>query len=273
MNITPKHNNEAFKRFLLEKIDFYSYRLKYLKDYLDKLIIGQLPVSIFSIINISESGWVLILHGEMLLVYGENWTKNQLIEIREVFELNKFTNFTLAGDNDLIDELISLYNPKNFVVQKRRLFYKASEIISFTSDNMKIQNGTLDQLNELAKMLQDYYHEEYSGLNDKTFEEMQQRIYSVIQSEKIYVLLDNKENIVSFCTIIDPDIGIMFTKREYRNNGYAKIILSYCSRILQQKNKIVYVMTDRDKMESNIVCKAVGFKPFYNYIMTKINCG
>ena len=273
MNITPKHNHEEFNRFLLEKIDLNSYRFKYLKDYLDKVIRGQLPVYDLSIINITDTGWILILHGEMLLVYGENWTKNQLIEMREVFELNKFTNFTLAGDNDLIDELINFYKPKNFTVEKRRLFYKANEINNFTSDNIKIQNGTLNQLNELAKMLQDYYHEEYNGLNDKTLEEMQERIYSVVQSKKIYVLLNNKEIILSFCTIIDPDIGIMFTKREYRKNGYAKIILSYCSRILQQKNEIVYVMTDRDKLESNIVCEAVGFKPFYNYIMIKINCG
>jgi hypothetical protein len=273
MNITPKYNNKAFNRFLLQEIDLDSYRFKYLKDYLDKVISGQLPVYDLSIVNIADNGWILILHGEMLLVYGDNWTKNQLIEIREVFELNKFTNFTLAGDNDLIDELINFYKPNNFIVEKRRLFYKANDINNFISDNMKILNGNLNQLNELAKMLQDYYHEEYNGLNDKTYEEMQKRIYSVIQSGKIYVLLDNKENIVSFCTIIDPDIGIMFTKREHRNNGYAKIILSYCSRILQQKNETVYVMTDRDKLESNIVCEAVGFKPFYSYLMTKINCG
>ncbi len=273
MNITPKHNNVAFNRFLLEEIDLDLYRFKYLRDYLDKVINGQSPVYDLSIINIADNGWILILHGEMLLVYGENWTQNQLVEIREVFELNKFTNFTLAGDNDLIDELINLYKPKNCVVVKRRLFYKASEIKSFTANNLKIRSGTLNQFYELAKMLQEYYHEEYNGLNDKTLEEMRQSIYSVIQSGKIYVLLDNEENILSFCTIIDPDIGIMFTKRDCRNKGYGKIILSYCSRILQQKNETIYVMTDRDKLESNIVCKAVGFKPFYNYIMTKINCG
>ena len=122
-------------------------------------------------------------------------------------------------------------------------------------------------------MLQEYYHEEYNGLNDKTIEDMRQRIISVIQIKKIYVLLDMNETLLSFCTVIDPDIGILFTKKEHRNKGYGKIILSYCSQLLQQKNETVYVMTDSDKLESNIVCEAVGFKPYYNYIMTKINYG
>lgn len=273
MILTPKLNIEEFNRFLLEKIDLDSYRFKYLKDYLDKVIGGQFPIYDLSVINITDNGWILILHGEMLLVYGENWTQNQLVEISEFFDLNKYTNFTLAGDNDLIDELIKFYKPKNFRTEKRRVFYKAREINSFNSDNIEVRLGTLNQKDELAKMLQDYYHEEYDGLNEKTIEDMKKRIFSVIQSRKIYVLLDKNENIISFCTIIDPDIGIMFTKREYRNNGYAKIILSYCSKILQQKNEMVYVMTDRDKPESNIVCEAVGFKPYYNYLMTKINCG
>ena len=122
-------------------------------------------------------------------------------------------------------------------------------------------------------MLQEYYQEEYDGSNDKTIEEMRRRIISVIQTEKIYVLLDKYETLLSFCTIIDPDIGILFTNRVHRRKGYGKIILSYCSQLLQQKNDTVYVMTDGNKIESNIVCKAVGFEPYFNYTMTKINCG
>jgi hypothetical protein len=207
------------------------------------------------------------------LVYGDNWTGNQILEISDIFYLNKFTNYSLAGDSTLISKLLEFYKPKNQEIEKRRILYKTDNIIKFNTHDLKIRRGSFDQLNELAKMLQDYYREEYNGLNDKTIDDMEQRITKVIQTQKIYVLLDVNETILSFCTIIDPDIGIMFTKAEHRNKGYGKIILSHCSTLLQQKNPIVYVMTDSDKPESNIVCEKVGFRPYYYYLMTKINCG
>jgi len=273
MNLTPKSNLAEFNRFLFQEIDLGIYQHKFLKDYLDKAKQGRVPLYESSVINTSRNGWLMILHGDVLLVYGDNWTEKQIEEINEIFDLNKYTNYSLAGDSTLIDKLLDFYKPKNFETEKRRILYRTTEITSFNSDNLQIQLGSLNQLDELAKMLQQYYHEEYNGLNDKTIEDMLERVFSVIKTKKIYVLLDNNETILSFCTIIDPDIGIMFTKKKHRNDGYAKIILSYCSQLLQQKNSAVYVMTDGDKAESNVVCEAVGFKPYYNYKMTKINCG
>jgi predicted GNAT family acetyltransferase len=186
--------------------------------------------------------------------------------------LNNYTNFSLCGDDEIIEKLIAFNQPKNLEIKKKRIFYKSNEIRIFNAHKLKIQNGSLNNLNELSVMLQEYYHEEYNGLNEKTIEEMQQLIISSIQAKKIFVLFDDSENLVSFCTIIDPDIGIMFTKRAHRKKGYGKIILAHCSKLILEKNETVYVMTDRDKIESNIVCEAVGFKPYYNHVMTKINC-
>lgn len=273
MNLTPKNNIKEFNRFLFEEIDLNLYQHKFLNDYVSKATEGLLPLYELSVINISPNGWILILHGDVLLVYGERWDENQIQEISTIFDLNKYTNYTLSGDNKLIDKLIEFYKPKYFEIEKRRLLYRTNKINSFDTKSLKIRIGSFDELSELAKMLQEYYHEEYKGLNEKTFEEMQQRIISVIQTNKIYVLLDMNDTLLSFCTIIDPDIGILFTKREHRNKGYGKIILSHCSQLLQQKNNTVYVMTDRDEIASNIVCEVVGFKPYYNYTTTKINCG
>ena len=273
MNLTPKNNVQEFEQFLFEEIDLNLYEHKFLNDYVGKAIRGLAPLYELSVINTSPNGWIMILHGEILLVYGNSWNEQQIEEIKEVFDLNKFTNYSIAGDNIIIDKLIELYKPKNLEIEKRRLLYCTNEINRFNVDNLKIRLGAFEEIDELATMLQQYYHEEYDGFNDKTIEEMRQRIISLIEAEKIYVLLDMDETLLSFCTVIDPDIGILFTKQEHRNRGYGKVILSYCSQLLQQKNEKVYVMTDRDKPESNIVCEAVGFKPFYTYIMIKINCG
>lgn len=271
MNLTPKSNAAEFNRFLLEEIDLDIYQHKFLKDYVDKAVQGKVPLYDMSVINTSPTGWIMILHGDLLLVYGHNWTENQIQDINEIFDLNKYTNYTLAGDRTVIEKLIEFYKPQNYKIEKRRILYKATEIINFNSNSLQIRHGTINHLHELARMLQEYYHEEYNGFNDKTIEDMQKRILSVIQTKKIYVLHDSNETILSFCTIIDPDIGIVFTKKEHRNNGYGKIILSYCSQLLQKKNRTVYVMTDSDKPESNVVCQAVGFQPYFYYTMTKIN--
>lgn len=271
MNLSSKDNPIEFNRFLFEEIDLSSYKHKYLNNFVKRAEKGQSPLYDSSLINITENGWILIIHSEMLLIYGDNWNAKQIQEISEVFNLNKFTNFTLAGDDDLIDELILFYNPKNFKITKRRLLYHATKINVFENENVRILLGSMEELDELALMLQEYYHEEYDGLNDKEIEEMRIRVSSGIQTRTIYVLMDINEKLLSFCTVIDPDIGILFTKNEHRNKGYGKVILSYCSGFLLQKNNIVYLMTDRDNLESNYVCKKVGFNPFYNYKMIKVN--
>jgi predicted GNAT family acetyltransferase len=273
VNLTPKHNPADFNRFLFEEIDLNLYQHKFLNDFVDKAKNGQVSFSDLSVINTTDKGWILIIHSEMLLIYGNNWSVEQFQEISEMFDLNKFTNYTLSGDDELIDQLILFYKPKNFEIEKRRLLYQTTKINVFKNENLRIRLGSLNELDELAGMLQTYYHEEYNGLNDKEIEEMKERMFSFIQTEKIYLLLNINDDILSFCSIVDPDIGILFTKNEHRNNGYGKVILSYCSSLLREKNDSVYLMTDSDKIESNIVCETVGFRPYFKYIMTKINCG
>ncbi|HUW06823.1 MAG TPA: GNAT family N-acetyltransferase [Williamwhitmania sp.] len=273
MNHTPKIDPVEFERFLFEEIDLDDYRYRFLNNYIKKAVNGQADINVLSVINTTENGWIIILHGEMLLVYGENWDDSQIEEISQVFDLNIYTNYTITGDNLLIDKLIDYYKPQNHIIEKRRLFYWADEINNYNHQEIQIRLGEAKYLEELAAMLKDYYHYEYNGLNEKTTEEMRKRVLSLINEEKIYIALDNDETLLSFCTINDPDIGILFTKEEARNKGYGKIILSYCAELLHQKNEIVYLMTDRDRIESNTVCEAVGFKPYYDYVSAKINCG
>jgi hypothetical protein len=273
MNLTPLNNRNEFEQFLFSKIDLTLYIHKYLRSYIEKVLNGQKPLYDVSLINKTQLGWILILYGDILLVYGENWTVDQFNEISEIFDLNRFSNYTLAGETELIDKLINFYNPKNFTTLKRRLFYQTTKVHEYDNPQIEVKLGTMSNLGELAVMLQDYYHEEYNGLNDKKIAEMEERIFSLIQTEKVYALFDRFGILLSFCTIIDPDIGIMFTKKGHRNKGYCKIILSFCSNLLLRKNGIVYLMTDRDRVESNVVCEKIGFKPFFNYSQIEINSG
>ena len=85
-------------------------------------------------------------------------------------------------------------------------------------------------------------------------------------------MLRNQNNeTLSFCTIINPDIGILFTSPTHRNNGFGKILLSYCSQLLLNYNDEIYLMTDKNKVSSNSACQRVGFEPFFNYQQLLIN--
>lgn len=255
----------------MEKVGIDLFKHKFLKDYLVAVRNGDKILYDASLINTSEKGWILILHGESLMIYGHNWSSEQFLEIKEIFALNSYTNYLITGNSELIYELINFYNVDSHEIELERIFYKTKEIKEFNTKDLNIELGDMIDSTELATMLQQYYHEEYKGLNDKPFNLMSRNIFHLIQTNNIYVLKNSNDKICSFCTIINPDIGILFTKKEYRKKGYGKILLSYCSKILLKSNNEVYLMTVKKEKPSNMVVKGVGYDAFYNYTYTRIN--
>ncbi|WP_179353585.1 GNAT family N-acetyltransferase [Winogradskyella vidalii] len=273
MNFTPKDNPEEFNKLLFQEVGINLFRHKFLKDYIEGVQSGSKKLFDASFINKTKNGWILVLHGDILLIYGHNWNESQFNEIKEIFDLNQYTNYIASGDAKLITELIEFFKVDKHTLRKERIFYKSEKIRDFDYNGLKIELGRMAELNKLAIMLQQYYHEEYNGENDKSLAEMQQRMFQLIQTAKVYTLKNKSNRLLSFCSIIDPDIGILFTNSEFRKKGYGKILLSFCSRLLEKENGTVYVMTDKNELASNQVMKAVGFEPIYEYAMTEINYG
>lgn len=272
MNLNPIDNQKEFDEFISSLLDDNLYQHKMLIDYINRAFQGTKSLYETSVLNISGDGWILILHGEYLIIYGQKWKKKQLEEINDLIDFKRFKNFGAFGDSELINELINLSKVDNYELGKERIYYKTSKINIFELNDLKIELGKKSDSTELSKMLFYYYQEEYNGLNDKTIEETNERIDSLISSGSIYVLKNAENVILSFCTVINPDIGILFTKKEFRGKGYGKTILSYCSSLLKQYTSEVYLMTDKEKIESNKVSIAVGFVPFFKYKMVSLNC-
>ncbi|BDS10979.1 GNAT family N-acetyltransferase [Aureispira anguillae] len=266
MNILVKENKEKFNDFLYEKIDLRQFQYKYLRSYLQNKN-NKLYDS--SLININEDSWILILDGDYLLVYGENWSREQFLEIKELIDWKSSNNFQVAGNSELIFDLIDFWGISNYKIEKERIFYKSNNINKYSSKN--IHKAKFAEQDELANMLKLYYHEEYKGKYDKPINECRKDIFKWIKDGKIYALKNSTGKILSFCTVLNPDIGILFTKQKYRNQGNGKILLSYCANILLRKNNEIYIMTDKNEKASNIVCEKIGFNPFYNYSQLGIN--
>lgn len=270
MNITLDEDFAGFYDFIFENIDLESYQYRFLKSYLDKVLNKEYESKKSSILNVTDSSWLLILYGDVFYVYGKNWTNEQIVEISKKFQFSTAEKSIIAGNAALVEDLLQFFQLKYSVV-KRRIFYKAESIEKINLQNTVIRPALMEELNEIANMFQDYYEDEYHGKNNKNFVDMQHLAYSYIQTKDLYILLDGNGVIMSFCTILDPDIGILFTKRNYRGKGFAKCLLSFCSSLLLERNRNVFLMTDQDVIDSNKVCISLGYEPVFYYKSIETN--
>ncbi|WP_185206548.1 GNAT family N-acetyltransferase [Chryseobacterium sp. C3] len=259
-----------FQEAINQHIKLSDFEYKFLEHSLDEIVSGESLIYDSSFISYTSTSWILIIHSKVLHIYGENWTHVQFEEIKKHFDLKKFNNYHVTGNLKLIYDLISFFNVEKYEIIKERIFYKTNYILNEDLDNSIIRNANDTDVNVLSVMLQQYYHEEYEGQNDKTLGEMHNRIIDLIKYNNIFVLtIDNQ--IVSFCTLINPDVGILFTQINERGKGYGRKIMSYCSNKLLQYNGIVYVMTDKNNVESNALVKNIGYDEYYNYTHIIIN--
>jgi Predicted acetyltransferase len=269
MNILTTQNE--FSDFLMELATSGEYQYKFLKHELANIFQGRSPIYDDSLLNVQGDSWILIVHGDTIMIHGHNWSVNQFTEIREAFDLSRFNNYLLRGDAVLIRSLNDFYGIRNFDVEMERLFYRTNAIKLFPTGDLVISQAREEDLAQLAPMMQMYYHEEYNGENDKTIEESTARARKCLVRGMMYVLRNAEGTLLSFCTVNDPDIGILFTKQEFRNRGCGKMILSYCGELLLQKNDEAYLMTVASQPASNAACQQVGFRQYFEYGYVRIN--
>jgi len=201
MNISPKNNPIEFNQFLFELVNLDLFKYKFLNIYISSVQKGDKVIYDDSVLNLQEKGWILILHGEQLFVYGENWTEKQFLEIASDFDFNKKRNYLVSGDSELIYSLISFNKLSNHRTEKERIFYRATQIMKTPLQGESISLGKLNELKELAEMLHEYPKEEYNGQSNKTIEETTRRIQNLIVSEEIYVLKNSNGEIASVISI------------------------------------------------------------------------
>lgn len=278
MNYTALKEPTIFKKFLDDYIsDKNLYEYTYLQNQLESVLAGYQNIYSDSLVNINNQNaksWILIINSDSFVsVYGKDWTQSQITEVIHDFDFTDETHSFVMGEKKLLLEILVNSNISDFEIGKERFFYRTKKVKSFQFDNYEIKKPTLDNIAELASMLQMYYHEEYKGENEKTIEDMYLRINDLILSGEIFIITDNtnKQEIISFCTIKDSSPGILFTKQNYRNRKFGQILLSYCANKLLEENDEIFLMTDSNVLESNKVCENLGFIKFYEYISINIS--
>lgn len=262
-------NTTEFTDFIKENISQYDYRYKYLVNVLDAIYSREIEVNIDSFINVEDDGWIIFIEIEtQIFIYGLNYTDLQVSHFIETIDLNEYKDFEIMGTRELVYKILRLAEIENYKVIKDRYFYQLTNYKSVPEED-SIDLASFDYLDELVLMFQNYYIEEYNGERNKSADILIPMITRLIQNESLYVI-KNDITITAFCSVIDPDIGIIFTRVEYRGKGIGRRLLEYCSSLLFDENEVVYIMTDMHNSASNMICRKIGYELIYEHTNLKI---
>lgn len=257
------HQLNEFQDFINEKIKRDSFEYKYLINCLDLVFCYQeLEIDLNSQILLFGEKWIIYIETpNNLFLYGD-YEKILLNELSDKIDLKKYKGKEIMGTFDLVYYLVRKSNLQDYKIIKDRLMY-STNLTEYNLENAS-QLAKMDDLEKLISLHQAYYNEEYSGKRDKSADFLREGIRNQIENNKIYIIKE-KSNIIAFCSIINPDIGILYTSLKHRGKGFAKQLLFTCTKQLLNKNKMVYLLTDMHNLESNKVCESIGFKSYYKH--------
>lgn len=225
-------------------VDYYN------QEYYDSYIIGK-----------TESWIIGFCFAGNYMLYGKDWTMEQIAITKKQLKLHSFNKgFHFSGTAELITEIFAENDYKLF---KHRIFYLAENVTNASKLLLTPRLAKVEDLEILAQMTCDYFHDEYKGQNDKDFEKMKLSVLNSIKKKCLWVLV-NDGQIVSMCSIILtqfdlPIIGSFYTIRKSRNKGFGTRLLEYVSNELLKEYNFIALLSDKDNIESNVVFKRLNF--------------
>lgn len=206
-------------------------------------------------------------------IYSDSWTEEMVDVLIKKVNFSRVFNFFFLGQRDLIIRLFDKSNTK-YTVQKDRLIYECSEIISSQKSKIGIiQNAQPSDFDELVQMTKDNYIEEYNGKGEKGIDKIQAEVTAGIAEKSLYTLNHN-DTICSIVQVINnsennPMIGNLFTKRDMRNQGYGfSLLYAVTDGLLKNGHERCGLVSDITNSSSNKVFVNVGYKPVYKWIWT-----
>jgi GNAT superfamily N-acetyltransferase len=262
--IIPIQDTEQFFQFIEVTINKGDYRYKYLNNALALIYNREVEIGANSYIHQDEGGWVIfIVFAADLLIYGADYSEVHLAHLTRALDLARYKGFNTMGTYDLIYTVLERLKIENYQLVKDRYFYQLTDITAnVTENNLKLAKS--GDHKQLVGMFQQYYIEAYQGERNKRVEFLLPMINRSILEKKLYIIKFDTI-IAAFCSIVDPDIGILFTRETHRGQGLGFRLLAHCSRMLLEKNGFAFVMTDMHNPASNTICKKIGYKLIYEH--------
>lgn len=262
--IIPVQDTDQFFQFIEDTIKTGDYRYKYLNQALAGIYNREVEIGANSYIHQDDGGWVIFIElAADLLIYGAGYSEVHLSHLTQEMGPPRYKDYNTMGTDDLIYTVLGRAKIENYKLIKDRYFYQLTHIaVDPPRNNLKLAKS--GDRRQLVGLFQQYYAEEYQGERNKPAEFLLPMINRLIQEKKLYIIKFDTI-IAAFCSIIDPDIGILFTRESHRGQGLGLGLLGHCSRLLLEKNGLAYVMTDMHNPASNIICKKIGYELIYEH--------
>lgn len=193
---------------------------------------------------------------------GKLWCgKNEENEIRAVIFDDGSYNIRFDADNN---KFTAARNLKKISLFTRPPFYTKLRFMIYNGTNK--ENGTAEKLN--SKQILDAFHMmcETDELNDYSERKYIENVRAVNHSLADYVGIYKDGKIISCGGIVAKNekyalIGNIFTRKEYRKNGYAEIIVNTLINTAIEQNLIPVLYCER-KMGKYY--KKIGFSNYHN---------
>ena len=206
--------------------------------------------------NESESLIALQRTPYNLLVFGNTNLVTELVKVIISNDLSVngiLTSKTIA--NLFIDE-ISKYHDWTFKLRSDMSILTCNKYNELNT-NYLIETPSKKDLEEL-KELQDMFHEEiFHEASDVKISDFEHELsnYLIIRlNNSIVSMIKRTRDEKNICSL-----SCVYTRKEYRSNGLARILVTALTNAIVKENKFAYLFVDNNNPISNHLYKSIGY--------------
>lgn len=230
----------------------------------------QIIIDFFNIEEQKERIIVLFLQ-QTCLIYGNLTSKSSIELLSKELNFEKFKNYNFAGNRGIVHQLLD-YNRSEYDETKYLSSYKCTSINEIaTDDSIGITIAKIENFLEVKKIHQEFNNEFYAGY-DNVPEISDEDLENDLRSGNFFIIKNETEIMSIACYRKEfefPELNFVFTKNDYRGNGYAKALTHFItSFLLQNQNEFVMLYTKGDNLGARKCFEDVGYNLIDEYTMT-----
>lgn len=229
------------------------------------------PQSIIDFFNIEKKDEriIVLFLQQTCLIYGNLTNDLSIDKLSNELNFEKFRNYNFAGNRKIIHQLLEI-NQASYDETKYLSIYKCTNTNEISTNNIKIINATIENIEDIKKIHQEFNKEFYAGY-DNIPEISVNDLRNDLISNRFFIIPNGNEIMSVACYRKDfdfPELNFVFTKEKYRGNSYAKFLTFYITNYLLKDNDFVMLYTKGNNFAAKKCFEDVGYKLDYEYTMS-----
>jgi len=266
-------------KYFNNRTEFLDYNDNVIQDnyfvlYSPIIMMTQKEIKVFKLFNLADmdgsNAYCLLMTGNYY-IHSFKWNDNLIDKLSRIIEFKNFRKFTFTGQRDLLLQLLDR-NKVAYQIRKERLIYECRRTSNLTNLHGQLELASKSDIDELSEMSYQYSLEEYAGFVLRDYESWRNIVHEEIENKNIFKLVRDGK-ICSMAQVLSlyenfPLIGLLFTKKEFRNKGFATSILFQLTNFLLNNlgKEKCGLLSDANNIPSNIVFQKVGYQSIYKQI-------